>query len=73
MALTVSELEALKSSLVTARANGVREVKDQNGESVTYKSDAEMARAIAYLESQINQSGSEPVKVVRVRYDKEPS
>ena len=53
MAFTVSELTSLRDALVRARSQGVREVRDQNGETLTYKSDSEMASAIASLDRQI--------------------
>lgn len=36
---------------------GLRRVRDQNGEEVEYKTDAEMARALAALESEIMAAG----------------
>ncbi|MGE3583042.1 MAG: phage head-tail joining protein [Hyphomonadaceae bacterium] len=61
-ALTLSELQSLRDALVRARLGGVRSIRDQNGEEVTYKSDREMAAALASVESQIAalQSGSVP-------------
>ncbi|WP_065383236.1 phage head-tail joining protein [Hyphomonas sp. ND6WE1B] len=53
MALTVSELTTMRDELIKARSNGVRSVRDQNGEEVTYSSDREMAAAIAALDRQI--------------------
>lgn len=53
MALTLSELQAARDDLLRARAQGVRRFKDQNGEEVEYRSDAEMARALAALDAEI--------------------
>ena len=53
MALTLSELQAARDALLRARAGGVREYQDQNGERVSYKSDSEMARALAALDAEI--------------------
>lgn len=64
-ALTLSELETLRENLVRARLNGVREVRDQNGEAVQYKSDREMAAALASVESEIARLQSSTVKQVR--------
>lgn len=64
-ALTLSELHSLRDALIRARLNGVREVRDSNGESVTYKSDREMAAALANVESQIAQMQSGAVNVVK--------
>ena len=60
MALTVSELTSLRDALIRARSNGLREVRDQNGETLTYKSDSEMAAAIASLERQIQAAQTNP-------------
>lgn len=67
MALPISELITLRDALIRARSQGVREVRDQNGESVTYKSDSEMARALASLEGQI-QSASQPQSVKTILF-----
>ncbi|GIK48502.1 MAG: hypothetical protein BroJett013_11990 [Alphaproteobacteria bacterium] len=64
-ALTLSELETMRENLVRARLGGVREVRDQNGEAVTYKSDREMQAAIASIDSEIARLQSNTVKQVR--------
>ena len=56
MALTVDQLVAARDALLDARASGVREVRDQNGESITYKGDSEMAAALAALDREIAQA-----------------
>ncbi|PQO22108.1 hypothetical protein C2I36_14800 [Rhodobacteraceae bacterium WD3A24] len=56
MALTVDQLVAARDALLDARASGVREVRDQNGESITYKGDREMAAALAALDREIAQA-----------------
>jgi hypothetical protein len=53
MALSPSDLERFRDSLIEARLGGVREVRDQNGEAVVYKSDAEMAAALRDVERRI--------------------
>lgn len=52
-ALSLPELTSMRDALIRARMGGVREVKDQNGETLVYKSDAEMAAALASAERQI--------------------
>lgn len=64
-ALTLSELETMRENLVRARLGGLREVRDQNGEAVTYKSDREMQSAIASIDSEIARLQSNTVKQVR--------
>jgi hypothetical protein len=44
---TLAELQAWRDNLFESRLKGIREVEDQNGERITYKSDSEMAAAIA--------------------------
>jgi hypothetical protein len=53
VALTLADLTAARDALVKARAGGVRRCRDQNGEEVEYKSDAEMASALVALERRI--------------------
>lgn len=69
-ALTLSELQSLRDALIRARLGGLREVRDSNGESVTYKSDREMAAALANVESQIAQMQSGAVNVIQFRTTK---
>ncbi len=60
MALTLSELTSARDALLRARAGGVRRVRDHNGEEVEYRSDAEMARALAALDSEIAKLNGKP-------------
>ncbi|NOX39620.1 MAG: hypothetical protein GXP05_03640 [Alphaproteobacteria bacterium] len=52
---TLAQLQAYRDTLLDARFSGVREIKDANGETVIYKSDNELARALAAVESEILQ------------------
>lgn len=69
--LTLTDLQSLRDALLKARLGGVREVRDQNGESISYKSDAEMRAALADVESRIAalQSGAS-VKTIRFNTSK---
>lgn len=51
--LMASDLQAWRDKLVKMRAAGVRSFTDQNGESVTYASDREMAAAIASIDREL--------------------
>lgn len=51
---TVAELQAYRTRLQDARYSGIREVRDANGEAVSYKSDSEMARALAAIDAEIS-------------------
>ncbi len=59
---TLAQLQQWRSNLLEARMNGLRRIRDQNGEEVEYRSDSEMARAIAAADREIAalQSGSPP-------------
>ncbi|WP_108259134.1 phage head-tail joining protein [Mangrovicoccus ximenensis] len=50
---TLAELLAARETLAAARYDGVRRVRDQNGEEVEYRSDSELRRAIAAIDREI--------------------
>jgi hypothetical protein len=70
VALTLSDLQSLKDALVRARLSGVREIVDQSGERLQYKSDREMQAALASVESQIAALQSAPPNVVKFKVSK---
>ncbi|MBA4337789.1 MAG: hypothetical protein C0421_02970 [Hyphomonas sp.] len=51
--MTVGTLTDLRERLIAARLSGVLEFRDQNGERIVYRSDAEMARAIEAADREI--------------------
>lgn len=70
MALSLPDLTAARDSLFQARAQGVRRVKDQNGEEVEYRSDAEMRAAIAALDAEIAAASRRPASTIVFRTSK---
>jgi len=54
---TVAELTKMRADLFAARMGGARAFHDSNGERVEFKSDSEMARALAALDSEIAAAG----------------
>jgi hypothetical protein len=50
---TLAQLIDWQERLKGARYSGVRSVTDSNGERIEYKSDAELARALGAVESEI--------------------
>lgn len=68
--LSLSDLQSLRDSLLKARLGGVREIQDQNGERLTWKSDAEMARALADVEARIAAMQSTATTVIRFKTSK---
>lgn len=67
---TVAELTKMRADLLAARAGGVRRFRDQNGEEVEYKSDAEMARALAALDSEIAATAARPANTIHFKMSK---
>jgi hypothetical protein len=50
---TLVQLQDWRDRLKDARYSGVRRVRDSSGEEVEYRSDNELARALAAVESEI--------------------
>ncbi len=59
----ITEMQAQLDALRKARASGARKI-EYDTYSVEYKSDSEMAAAIADLERRINTSSGQPVRHV---------
>lgn len=62
---SVADLEAWRDALIEQRAKGIRTV-DYEGKRVEYRSDAEMAAAIAALEERIARSS--PIRPRKLRF-----
>lgn len=67
---SISDLQRWRDDLLKARLSGLREVRDQNGETVTYKSDKEMSAALAAVESEIQKQISASPNVIRFNTSK---
>lgn len=50
---TLAQLQGWRASLFEARMRGIRSVRDQNGEEVTFSSEREMAAALAACDREI--------------------
>lgn len=50
---TLADLQQWRDDLLKARAQGIRSLKDQNGEEIAFSSDREMASAISALDREI--------------------
>ena len=64
MTMTLEQMQAQLSALMTARFAGVRAV-NYDGRQVTYGSDAELAAAITDLEGRIARAEGRPSRVSR--------
>jgi hypothetical protein len=62
--MNLVQLQQQRDALIQARLQGVRSYRDQSGEEVTYKSDTEMANALAYAERMIAQINSTNPKTI---------
>lgn len=51
---SISKLREYRDQLQDARFSGVRTFRDSNGEEITYRSQAEIERAIAAIDSEIH-------------------
>ena len=70
MAVSLPDLTAARDSLFMAIAAGVLNFRDQNGESVTYASLAEMRSALAMIDSQIAAASRRPASTILFRTSK---
>jgi hypothetical protein len=70
MMATLSELQSRLDTLRAARAGGVQDVRTSDGRQLTYKTDGQMAAAIADLERQIAALTTTPVTTVLVTASK---
>lgn len=65
------DLEKARQSLQDARFQGVLTFRDQNGELVTYKTDAEMAAALKAIDAEIARlEGRAPPSTILFRTSK---
>lgn len=67
---TLAQLQDWRGRLQDARYSGTRAVQDSNGERIEYKSDSEMARAMASLDSEIAAATSRPPSTIIFRTSK---
>lgn len=71
MAVALSDLQRWRDSLLEARLNGLRRVRDQNGEEIEYRSDRELAAALAAADRAIAEATSgRPVLTVKFNTSK---
>lgn len=70
MAASLADLIRWRDELFQARLSGVRSVRDQNGEEIVYRSDSEMARALAAADAAIAAAQAKPVNTILFRTSK---
>jgi hypothetical protein len=67
----VADLRKARQELQDARFQGVLTFRDQNGEQVTYKTDAEMAAALKAIDAEIARlEGRSPASTILFRTSK---
>lgn len=60
--MDTAEIAALRDALIKVRLSAVREVRDSNGETIRYGTDAEMTRAIADAERRLAGAHSNTIR-----------
>uniref|UniRef100_UPI001C930852 phage head-tail joining protein n=1 Tax=Cereibacter sediminicola TaxID=2584941 RepID=UPI001C930852 len=68
--MMLADLIQFRDRLRAARYGGVRRLRDQNGEEVEYKTDTEMARALAALDAEIQGLARRPTSIIRFQTSK---
>lgn len=68
MGWRTEDLIRMRDELKDARFSGVRRFVDQNGETIEYKSDAEMARALVAIETEL--AARKPPSTIRFQTSK---
>lgn len=66
----LTKLRDYREKLQDARFSGVRTVRDSNGEEITYRSQGEIERAIAALDSEIAALTSRRASLIRLQTSK---
>ena len=61
---TPADIQTWIDNLIAARMQGLRSVRDADGSQIDYKSDQEMAAAIAAATSMLS-AASPPIKTIR--------
>jgi hypothetical protein len=70
MAASLADLITWRDALFEARLQGVREFRDQNGETVVYKTDQQMAAALAAADAAIAAAQRKPPSTIKFRTSK---
>ncbi|MGN7868005.1 phage head-tail joining protein [Paracoccus sp. 22332] len=66
----LTKLRQHREALQDARFSGVRSVRDSNGEEITYRSQGEIERAIAAIDSEIAALGNRRASLIRFQTSK---
>lgn len=68
--LTLEQLQQFRDKLVSARMSGVLSVTDSNGERVEYKTDFQMAAAVAACDRELAALSGRPARTIIFRTSK---
>lgn len=66
----LTKLRQHREALQDARFSGVRSVRDSNGEEITYRSQGEIERAIAAIDSEIAALSNRRASLIRFQTSK---
>jgi hypothetical protein len=67
---TLAQLTAFRDKLLAARFSGVQSITDQNGEKVVYRTESEISRALAAVNSEIAAASRPTSNVVKFNSSK---
>ena len=70
MGTSLADMLKLRANLFEARMGGTRRVRDASGEEIEFKSDNEMAKALAALDSEIAALSKAPHSTLHFRTSK---
>ena len=66
----LDQLVAFRDRLQIALFSGVRSIRDQNGETIEYRSTGEIQRALRSLESTIAAAQQRPTSIIHIQTSK---
>lgn len=67
---TLADLLAYRDRLMETRFSGVQSFTDQNGEKVVYRTESEIARALAAVNSEIAAATHTPSAIIKFQTSK---
>ena len=70
MGTSLADMLKLRANLFEARMGGTRRVRDASGEEIEFKSDNEMAKALAALDTEIAGLSKAPPSTLHFRTSK---
>lgn len=64
MAISLAKLQGFRDELFEGRMSGARRFRDQNGEEIEFRSDGEIAKALAAVDAEIAAYAGKPASTI---------